>query len=187
MIKKNYRLEGATPETRKLELQFRQAHDHITSLGMVLGKDAPAIHRDFDDAYQCISSRAGLLQNISLSTADVHAFEDKLDALSAEIASHNHKAQVLKELRTLRINCVSHIKKHEAPAASEPAPKPVAPVVEAKGHNPIASSSVRAQVVDDEVWVSVNDLERALGGLKIYYTTPAAVTPKKTLAAPRGN
>jgi hypothetical protein len=166
-MSKSYIFNGPTKETKKLELSFHIIAQALTGLGMILGKEAPAIRREFDAAYQMISSKSGLLQNIVITHAQVAAFESKLKNIKSEIAMHSHRAEILKDIKTLRVQCLDYIKKHgtntpktleaEVAVAARPVPTEV------------NTSKLYAKIIDGEPYIRLSDLATAFSAALEYY------------------
>ena len=173
---KQYVLGGSQTSLTRVSLdnKFSDIASKISSLGMVLKRDALPIAREFDVAYQSLVCKPhGFLCSMVLSASDVRAFVRKMDEVGSEIAMHSHKASVIKELKVLRDECVRYIEaqpQHKSAVAKKA-------VVSAEP--PSISSQLHARMFEGEVWIKLSDVTAAFNGALAHYTEQATPDHKK--------
>ena len=166
-------------ETVALEYDFRHAASSVQALGMVLGKDAPAISRRLDTAYQMVSTRSGLLSWVTLTNPDIKRFEDTIDTVISDIALHNANAEAIKELKALKKKVVAFIKtngKDEVtPEMKTISASAVASPSEVKIDLPLGGkkSAIHGARIGGKTYVSLDDLIAALTSAKEHYEEQA--------------
>ena len=165
-------------ETVKLKYEFRHASSSVQALGMVLGKDTPAISRKMDTAYQMISTRSGLLMNVTLTNSDIKHFEDALEGVCSDIAVYNANAAAIKEIKTLKKKVTAFIKANGKDELTEkektPAPL-VAPPSDTTVDLPLGGKKapIYGARIGGKTYVSLDDLIAALTSAKEHYEEQA--------------
>ena len=168
---KQYKLSSSRTSLTRLSLEsrFRDIASKISSLGMVLKRDAIPIAREFDVAYQSMVCKPhGFLCSMVLSASDVKSFVRKMDEVGSEIAMHSHTASVIKEIKALRNDCVLFIESQPHSKVAVPAKK-ATPTPEPGS----LSSQLHARMFEGEVWIKLSDVAAAFNGALAHYAAQA--------------